>query len=113
MHICGSLPEVVTTEGQHVRFQVRRKTFAWFLDDHHGDGKVAICCKAVPGEREALLTSDSDRYFSPAYLGARGWIAVRLDTPGVDWDDVADLALESYLLTAPKKLTVEFRSATE
>ena len=25
--------------------QVRKKSFGWFLVDHHGDGRVAINCK--------------------------------------------------------------------
>jgi hypothetical protein len=46
-----------------------------------------------------------DRHVS--YLGARGWIAVRLDTPEVDWDEVADLVTGSYRLVAPKRLVRE------
>jgi hypothetical protein len=44
------------------------------------------------------------RFYKPAYLGPRGWVAVRLDTGDVDWDEVAELALDAYRLTAPKRL---------
>ena len=104
--ICGAFPEVTAEGDQHVGFRVRNKTFAWYLEDHHGDGRVALCCKAAPGEQEALIGSDPARFYRPAYLGARGWVAVRLDTGDVDWDEVAELALEAYRLTAPKRLRV-------
>jgi hypothetical protein len=36
------LPETtVTLAGdRHLSFEVRRKRFGWFLDDHHGDGSL-------------------------------------------------------------------------
>jgi hypothetical protein len=41
--ICLTLPEATRDLcGQHAAFQVRKKTFAWFLNDHHGDGIVAV-----------------------------------------------------------------------
>jgi hypothetical protein len=36
----------------------------------------------------------------PAYLRARGWVSLRLDRPDVDWDEVAELAIDAYRLTA-------------
>jgi hypothetical protein len=102
--ICTAFPEVTTEGDQHLRFQVRNRTFAYYLDDHHGDGRVALCCKAAPGEQEALIASDPVRYYRPAYLGARGWISVRLDLDDVDWGEVGELGLEAYRLTAPKRL---------
>jgi hypothetical protein len=102
--ICGALPEVAASGDQHVAFRVRGRTFAWYLEDHHGDGRVALCCKAAPGEQQALVAADPARYYRPAYLGARGWVAVRLDTGDVDWDEVAELALEAWRRTAPKRL---------
>ena len=40
--VCETFPEVVVRPGQHHAFLVRGKTFAYFLVDHHGDGRVAI-----------------------------------------------------------------------
>jgi hypothetical protein len=102
--LCGGLPEVTTGGDQHLAFRVRNKTFAWYLEDHHGDGRVALCCKAAPGEQQALVAADPVRYYRPAYLGPRGWVAVRLDLDEVDWDEVAELALDAYRRTAPKRL---------
>ena len=49
--IARELPEVDISGEEHLKFQVRRKTFAYYLDDHHGDGQVALCCKVHPLEQ--------------------------------------------------------------
>ena len=85
-------------------FRVRNRTFAYYLDDHHGDGIVALACKAPDGLNEALVAADPERLYQPAYIGPRGWTGLRLDTASVDWAEVADLVTESYLLVAPKRL---------
>jgi predicted DNA-binding protein (MmcQ/YjbR family) len=103
--LCTALPEVTSEGDQHLKFQVRNKTFAYYLDDHHGDGLVALCCKAAPGEAASLIASDPNRFYRPAYLGHRGWIALRLDTEVLDWDEVEELLVDAYALTAPKKLS--------
>jgi len=88
----------------HAQFLVRKKTFAYFLDNHHGDGIVAIACKALPGDNDALVRRDPARFYLPAYIGSRGWVALRLDLGPVDWDEVRELLAGSYRLVAPKKL---------
>lgn len=90
--------------GSHASFLVRKKTFAYFLDNHHGDGIVAVTCKVLPGENAALAAAQPKRYYLPAYIGPRGWVALRMDLGKIDWDEVHDLLLASYLLTAPKRL---------
>lgn len=102
--IVTGLPEVVMSGGQHLKFTVRKKTFAYFLDDHHGDGIVSICCKAGPGVQQDLIELDPDRYYVPAYLGARGWVGLRLDRAKIEWAEVTSLVEGSYRLTAPKRL---------
>lgn len=100
-----ALPEVEReTHGTHAAFLVRNKRFAYFLDDHHGDGIVALSCRAAPGENTALIASDPDRYYMPSYVGARGWVALRFDVGTVDWEEVRELVTDAYLLTAPKRL---------
>jgi hypothetical protein len=106
--ICLDLPEAVCeAKGQHAAFQVRGKTFAYFLDDHHGDGKVALTCRVAPGLHEALLASGEERFFKPAYLGARGWIGIRLDLGPIDWIEIGDFVADSYRFIAPKRLVAE------
>jgi hypothetical protein len=90
--------------GSHAQFLVRKRTFAYFLDNHHGDGIVAVTCKVLQGENAALAAAQPKRYYLPAYIGARGWVALRLDIGKIDWDEVRELLLGSYLLAAPKRL---------
>ena len=102
--ICLALPEAARRDsGSHAAFLVRGKNiFAYFLNDHHGDGIVSVACKALPGDNAALAAAQPARFYLPAYIGPRGWIALRLDTGKVDWDEVAELVMGS--LIAPKRL---------
>ncbi len=103
--VCLALPEAARLDhGSHAAFLVRKSTFAYFLNDHHGDGIVSVACKALPGDNAALASAQPDRFYLPAYIGPRGWIALRLDTGEVDWDEVAELVGVSYRLIAPKSL---------
>jgi hypothetical protein len=94
----------------HAQFLVRKKTFAYFLDNHHGDGIVAVTCKVMTGENKALVEAQPRRFYLPAYLASKGWVALRLDAGKVDWDEVKELLLCSYSLTAPKRLADQVKS---
>jgi predicted DNA-binding protein (MmcQ/YjbR family) len=50
-----------------------------------------------------------DRFFVPPYVGPSGWVGVWLDEV-VDWEDLADLLRDSYLLVAPKRLRTELEA---
>ena len=111
--ICLALPEA-TREimGKHAGFKVRKKTFAYFPDDHHGDGIVCVTCKVMPGDNVALSKSNPERYFVPAYVGPRGWVALRLDVGEIDWDEVTELVADSYRRIAPKRLAALVKVAS-
>jgi phosphoribosylglycinamide formyltransferase-1 len=102
--ICMALPEVAMRDGEHIKFEVRGKTVAYYLNDHHGDGVVSIWVKAPPGEHTRLIKSEPARYFMPAYLGPRGWVGLRVDGKTIDWGEVERVVRDSYALTAPKRL---------
>jgi len=103
--IALALPEAKRElHGSYASFLVRKRTFAYFLNNRHGDGIVAVTCKALPGENAALASAQPKRYYLPAYIGPRGWVALRLDLGKIDWDEVRELLLGSFLLTAPKHL---------
>jgi len=71
--ICLALPEVTCEyKGDHAAFRVRNKTFAYFLNNHHGDGIVAVTCKVLPGGNAALVKARPDTFYVPPYLGPRG-----------------------------------------
>lgn len=103
--ICLALSGAAREEcGDHCAFTVRKKTFAYFLNNHHGDGIVGLSCKVLPGDNTLLIASDPARFYMPAYVGPRGWVALRLDRGEVDWDEVRELVIGSYRLVAPKTL---------
>jgi predicted DNA-binding protein (MmcQ/YjbR family) len=89
--------------GDHVTFYVRKKVFAYFLDNHHGDGIVGLVCKVLPGDNTALIASNRGKFYMPAYVGPRGWVGLRLDRGKVDWEEVDQLVSHSYQLVAPKR----------
>lgn len=103
--ICLALPEATRDyNGQHAGFRVRKKTFAWFLNDHHGDGIVALNCKVIRGDNTALAAAQPDRFYIPAYVGPKGWVGLRLDVGEIDWEEVTELVNGSYRMVAPKRL---------
>lgn len=81
-----------------------------YMDDHHGDGRLALWCKAAPGAQEVLIQADPERFFVPPYVGKQGWIGVRLDRPPVDWRFLESLIIEAYVLQAPRKLAAQLSS---
>jgi phosphoribosylglycinamide formyltransferase-1 len=104
--ICLALPE--TTESiqnpLHSAFQVNGKNFAYFLNDHHGDGVLGVVCKAARGVQGALVDMDSLRFYLPAYMARHGWVGMRLDLEPVDWQQAAQLLREAYVSAAPNRL---------
>jgi hypothetical protein len=104
--LCKSLPAASAERAgvDHLAFKVSKKIFAYYAYDHHGDGMIAFLCKAPPGEQGRLVQEDPARYFVPPYVGPKGWVGLRLDTPRVNWRDVKNLAFAAYFLTAPDSL---------
>ena len=108
--ICLALPEAIwEKKGRHAAFLAGKKIFAYYLDDHHGDGMLAINCKVLPGENTMLVASDPVRFYMPAYIGPRGWVGLRLDVADVDWEEVAELAAVSYRLIVAKRLSAQIK----
>jgi hypothetical protein len=103
--LCLSLPETSErpSHGQPAFFIRGRRTFVMYLDNHHGDGRLALWCAAPTGMQEALVEAAPEHYFIPPYVGHRGWLGVRLDR-GLDWEEIAGAVEDAYIAVAPKKL---------
>ena len=108
IEICGALPEVTyePVGDGHLAFRIRKKTFAYYQFDHHGDGMIAFCCKSSLSEQRRLIRDDAETFFVPAYLGAKGWVGIRLDLEEVYWEVVSELAGRAFQSTAPRKLAL-------
>lgn len=101
-----ALPEAdeVISHGMPCFGIVKGKKFAYFTEDHHGDGKIALLVKISGGdEQTALIELDEDRYYRPAYFGD-GWVGIRLDLGDTDWDAIGEWLRKSWIAVAPKKL---------
>ena len=102
--ICLGLPEA-TERPSHgsPSFFAAGRNFVSFLDDHHGDGRLAIWCAAPEGMQTALVEAAPDRFFVPPYVGFRGWVGLRLDR-SPDWEEVADVIRSAYRVVATRRL---------
>jgi hypothetical protein len=108
--ICLALPEARREDkASHAAFLVGKKTFAYYLNDHHGDNIISVSCKVLPGENQFLVQSDPGRFYLPAYIGSRGWIALRMDLATLNWTEVKELIRGSYLQMAPKRLASQLQ----
>ena len=103
--VCLALPEATErlSHGSPAFFVRDKKTFVMYLDDHHGDGRLALWCAAPPGAQTELVASDPERFFRPPYVGHRGWLGVRLDR-SPDWTEIAEIIQDAYRQVAPKSL---------
>jgi len=98
-------------------FCVRGKTFASYVLNHHGDGRVALWLNAPTGSQDHYTGSEPKYFFVPPYVGPRGWLGVHLDK-GLSWKRVAALVRQAYEKVAPATLaksigeTVEIKPPT-
>ena len=108
--MCAALPETAREAmDSHAAFTVRGKKFAYLLDNHHGDGILALCFRGAPGEQQMWIELDAKRYYSPAYIGPKGWVGLRLDVGTTNWTEVEARLVSSYRLAAPKTLVAKLK----
>jgi hypothetical protein len=112
--LCLDLPEVNErpSHGMPTFFIRDRKTFVHYVDNHHGDGILALWCAAAEELRAMLVDGDPEQFFVPPYVGHRGWIGVRLDRDP-QWTVVADIIEDAYREIAPKALIAELDARPE
>ncbi|HEY2399134.1 MAG TPA: MmcQ/YjbR family DNA-binding protein, partial [Steroidobacteraceae bacterium] len=103
--VCLSFPEAeeVVSHG-FPDFRVRGKTFASYVVNHHGDGRVALWLNAPSGAQDHYSKSEPKHFFVPPYVGPRGWLGVHLNK-GISWERVATLTRQAYEKVAPSALT--------
>jgi predicted DNA-binding protein (MmcQ/YjbR family) len=104
--LCLALPGAHEVEAWgESTFRVKNRMFATYAaaNNHHGDGRAGVWIKSKPINQQLLLRTGSGRYFSPPYVGPRGWIGVYLDD-SPDWAEIEELLRDAWRLTAPKRL---------
>ena len=102
--ICLALPDVTErpSHGAPTWFIRDRRSFVMYLDNHHGDGRLALWCAAPDGAQEMLVEAAGEHYFRPPYVGHRGWVGVRLDRE-LGWDEIAGVVEDAHQTVARKR----------
>jgi hypothetical protein len=102
--LCLSFPETSerASHGAPTFFFRAKQSFLSFVDNHHGDGRLALWCAAPPGAQAMLVDSNPDVFFVPAYVGHMGWIGVRLDRDA-PWPVVAQVIEDAYQTRRAKR----------
>jgi hypothetical protein len=105
--ICLALPETEEKEAWgSPTFRLKKgKMFAMYVNNHHGDGEIALWLNAPAGIQSLLVEAAPDKFFIPPYQGVFGWIGVRLDQ--TKDDEIANHVREAYRMVAPKKLLAQ------
>lgn len=101
--ICLALPEAFEQEAWgEPTFRVRKRMFAMYANDHHGDGRRAVWLPAPLGTQGYLVDTDPEAYFVPPYVGVKGWIGVVVDR--CPDQELRSLVVQAYCMVAPRKL---------
>lgn len=100
--LCAALPdtEEKVSHGAPAFFAGQR-LYAMFLNNHHGDGHVAVWAAAPEGHQPMLIHLSPEKYFRPPYVGVKGWIGIELAQ--VDDDELAGRLAEAWRLVAGAK----------
>jgi len=119
--IALALPDV-TEEADHpfafaVRAGKKDKGFVWAWAERVTPGKprvhnLDVLAVRVPnlGEKEMLLASDPDKFFTEPHYN--GFPAVLVRLAAVDVDELAELITDAWRCLAPKKLVKEYDAAS-
>jgi hypothetical protein len=101
--ICLGFPAVTEklSHGAPAFFAGKQFVTLW-LDGHHGERFRQFWCAAPPGVQAELVESEPDRFFRPPYVGARGWLGVRLDGD-IDWGEIEGICEDAFRTVAPRK----------
>jgi hypothetical protein len=96
------LPGVEEDEGWagQPAYRVRKKGFAYLSVDG-----TTLLVKALREEQEALVAEDPEVFTASFVAGRFGWLDVEL--AGADGDELRELVIEAWRLTAPKFLVAE------
>lgn len=93
-------------------FRVRGKTFATYVVNHHGDGRIALWLNSPAGAQELYTREEPKHFFVPPYVGPRGWLGVHLNK-GISWKRIGKLVREAYEKVAPPALSAALGKTVE
>lgn len=109
--ICLAQPRAAEkiSHGMPVFFIEKGRTFAWFSDNHHGNGITAVLVKTSGSEEQDMLVEmEPALFYRPPYLASSGWIGLRLDIGETDWSQVEARIAQSWDHAATPRLREQF-----
>ena len=83
-------------------FRVRDRLFARIREE----GDVLVLWVDDLGEKEAMIASDPDRFFTTPHYDGHPTVLVRFDA--VDVDELGELLTDSWRIRAPKRVVDAF-----
>jgi hypothetical protein len=100
--ICLGMPEAAEKLSHGApTFFARKRVFAMFANNHHGDGRIAVWIPAAPGHQAMLIATSPEIYFRPPYVGPAGWVGIELDN--IDDEELACHIRDAWNLKAGVK----------
>ena len=100
--LCLSLPDATEKIAWGTpTFRTRGRLFAMYADDHHGDGRIALWCRAPVGAQQVLVGSEPELFFRPPYVGPSGWVGVVLTA--VDDKRLAEIVRQAHAEGPPAR----------
>lgn len=101
LRLIASLPDVEQRENaNYLSFKVRGKGFGYLWPRTH-----TIGLKQPLAEQIALVAERPDVFEVQFTAGEFGWVVVHL--PKIEFDEMRELVVEAWLLSAPKPLADE------
>ena len=100
-----SLPDAEERETwETATFRVRGKIFAMFSEHERH-----VWIKSNHDEQRALVAMDGEAWFVPPYVGPSGWVGAVLSK--ADGDELRELVVEAWRMTATKRAVRDFDEA--
>jgi hypothetical protein len=97
-----SLPEAQERETwETATFRVGDRIFMMF-SEHERHAWI----KATFDEQQALVAMNPEAFFVPPYVGPKGWVGAVVSK--ADADELRELVIAAWRLTAPKRLVATF-----
>ena len=109
--ICLGFPETSAVESHgHVGFKARKRMFAWYTVNHHGDNRIGLQLFSGHQLQQACLEEDAETgkgsFYLPAYTAGKGWVGMELNL-GLPWSTVYDLTRGAWLRVVPARLAAQ------
>jgi len=101
--IALAFPEVEEDTSRRPTLRVRGKLCAWMARERDGGGLAVLVDR---DEKQLLLESNPDMYFSSAHYNGYPGIQIRLEL--IDHGELAERLEDAWLTRAPTRLAAEY-----